>query len=231
MSFYAYVHVRPGADAPGVFYVGKGRGRRSHEFSRRNQYHQRVIAKHGADNVGVGRFDCSDEETAFALERGLIACLKRMGVKLTNATDGGEGVTGLRHSTAAREKMRATRKGRRHSAATKVKMTTSRKGENNAFFGKKHSEETKRRISETKKANPTNHWVGKTRGEEVRSKISAALKGRALGRKMSDEARANMSAAQKLVQKRPHSAETRAKLSTAIKESWRRRKQLDGDNQ
>lgn len=56
-------------------------------------------------------------------------------------------------------------------------------------------------------------------------------KGRALGRKTSDEARANMSAAQKLVQRPPHSAETRAKLSVAIKESWRRRKQLDGDNQ
>lgn len=231
MSFYAYVHVRPGADAHGVFYVGKGHGRRSHEFSRRNRYHQRVIDKHGAGNVEVGRFDCSDEETAFALERGLIACLKRMGVGLTNATDGGEGVSGLRHSAEAREKMRETRKGRRHQAATKAKMTASRKGENNAFFGKKHSEETKRRISDAKKANPTSYWAGKTRSEDVRNKISASLKGRALGRKMSDEARANMSAAQKLVQRPPHSAETRAKLSVAIKESWRRRKQLDGDNQ
>jgi hypothetical protein len=55
--------------------------------------------------------------------------------------------------------------------------------------------------------------------------------GRALGRKMSDDARANMSAAQKLVQRPPHSAETRAKLSVAIRESWRRRKQLNGDSQ
>jgi hypothetical protein len=231
MSFYAYVHVRPGADAHGVFYVGKGRGRRAHEFSRRNKYHQRVIDKHGADSVEVGRFDCSDEGTAFALERGLIACLKRMGVELTNITDGGEGVSGLRHSDAARKKMSATRKGRKHRAATKAKMTESRKGEKNAFFGRKHSDETKRRISEAKKANPTDYWAGKTRSEEVRKKISTSLKGKTLGRKMSEEARANMSAAQKLVKKRPPTAETRARLSAAIKESWRKRKQINGDSQ
>lgn len=231
MSFYAYVHVRPGADAQGVFYVGKGSGRRSHEFSRRNQYHQRVIDRCGAANVEVGRFDCSDEETAFALERGLIACLRRMGAPLTNATDGGEGVSGLRHSAEVRKAMSATRKGRKHRASTKAKMAASRGGEDNAFFGKKHSEETKRRISETKKANPTNYWAGKTRSEEVRKKISQSLKGKTLGRKMSEEARANMSAAQKLVKKRPPTAETRARLSAAIKESWRKRKQINGESQ
>jgi hypothetical protein len=153
------------------------------------------------------------------------------GAPLTNATDGGEGVSGLRHSAEVRKAMSATRKGRKHRASTKAKMAASRGGEDNAFFGKKHSEETKRRISETKKANPTNYWAGKTRSEEVRKKISQSLKGKTLGRKMSEEARANMSAAQKLVKKRPPTAETRARLSAAIKESWRKRKQINGDSQ
>jgi hypothetical protein len=70
MAFYAYMHARPGADAMGVFYVGKGRGRRSHDFRRRNPYHQHVIAKYGSANIDVARIECSDEASAFELERG-----------------------------------------------------------------------------------------------------------------------------------------------------------------
>lgn len=224
MSFYAYVHVRPGADANGAFYVGKGRGRRSHDFARRNPYHQRIIDKHGPENIEVARLDCSDEATAFELERGLIKCLRRMGVSLTNVTEGGEGVSGLRHSSEAKAKMSKTRKGREHKTETKAKMSEGRLGERNAFFGQTHSEEAKSKISKTKKANPTRYWLGEKRDPEVGRKISAALKGR-VGRKHTEATKAKMSAAQKGRSNPPVSEETRAKLSAAVKEIWRKRKQ------
>ena len=228
MLFYAYIHVRPGADANGAFYVGKGHGRRSHDFQRRNLHHQRIINKYGAENIDVARVECSDEEIAFDLERGLIKCFRRMGVEIANLTEGGEGVSGLRHSETSRAAMSATRKGRSHREETKAKMSAARGGQNNAFFGRQHSEETKQKISEAKKAQPNYYWAGKTRSDEVRKKISESLKGKTLGRKMSNEARENMSAAQKLVKRRPASAETRVKLSAAVKEIWRKRKQIDG---
>lgn len=44
-------------------------------------------------------------------------------------------------------------------------------------LGKMHSEETKAKISDAKKANPTKYWEGKERSEETKAKISQAQKG------------------------------------------------------
>lgn len=106
MSYYAYLHAAPDAqDARGVFYVGKGSGRRSHDFYRRNKHHTYVVRKHGAENVLVGRIPCSSESIAFDLERGLIKCLRRMGVALVNYTDGGEGSSGAVATASTRAAM------------------------------------------------------------------------------------------------------------------------------
>ncbi len=106
--YYAYVHARPNtADAQGIFYVGKGKGRRCYHFSRRTQnpHYTRVVKKNGAPLVG--KFDCSSEAIAFELERGLIKCLRRMGVSLTNLSDGGEGQSGYVHTAEVRKKLSA----------------------------------------------------------------------------------------------------------------------------
>ena len=50
-----------------------------------------------------------------------------------------------------------------------------------SFLGKHHSEETKKKISEAKKKNPTKYWLGKKMGPMPkwwRNKISKALKGK-----------------------------------------------------
>lgn len=95
-EFLAYVHARPSTrTVDGIFYVGKGKRSRSLDVLQgRNRYHARVVEKHGAGNILVGTIPCSSEKIAFELERGLIKCLRRMGVKLTNMTDGGEGTSG-----------------------------------------------------------------------------------------------------------------------------------------
>ena len=65
-------------------------------------------------------------------------------------------------------------------------------GELNSFYGKCHSEETKKRISESRKGKcvgKDNHNYGKTKSEEVRKKISQSKKGHIpwnKGKKMSE---------------------------------------------
>lgn len=95
-EFLAYVHARPHATSvSGIFYAGKGKRSRAVDVLQgRNPYHSSIVAKYGAENILVGTIPCSSEKIAFELERGLIKCLRRMGVKLTNMTDGGEGTSG-----------------------------------------------------------------------------------------------------------------------------------------
>lgn len=116
-QFYAYVHARPDGR---VFYVGKGHGKRAQHLRKRSDYHQNVINKYGAENILIGKLDCSSEKIAFDLEKGLIKCLMRMGVVLVNQTLGGEGASGFQHSAETKEicRYRAT-------------------GKNNANYGKK----------------------------------------------------------------------------------------------
>jgi len=52
---------------------------------------------------------------------------------------------------------------------------------NHPRVGKVHTEETKRRISAAKKANPTRFWQNKERSEETREKISISQKGKPKG--------------------------------------------------
>ena len=141
-----------------------------------------------------------------------------------NLTDGGDGLTGYRHTEEQKKRNGDAKRGTVLSDETKQKMKDAHLGENNHFYGKSHSEETKQRISETKKANPTRYWLGKKRDEETKLKFSLAKLDKPSwnkGLKMTDEARKNMSNAQK---GRLTTDETRLKLSLAVKKVWEQRK-------
>jgi hypothetical protein len=113
VTSYAYVHARPGTvEQHGIFYVGKGRKGRYKALPARNRFHGFVLDKHGAENILVGKIECSDADTAFELEKGLIKCLKRAGVTLTNMTDGGDGPNGFVMPQHAREKIAASSRER-----------------------------------------------------------------------------------------------------------------------
>lgn len=68
-------------------------------------------------------------------------------------------------------------KGRKLSEITKKKLSESRTGEKNHFFGKKHSEKSRGKMSSAKLSNPTRYWAGKTRSEDTNKKISLSKKG------------------------------------------------------
>jgi hypothetical protein len=109
MTYFAYVHAKPDTrDALGIFYVGKGKGIRDKDLSVRNRHHGFVLSKHGKENILVGKIECSSESSAFDLERGLIKCLRRMQVNLTNVTDGGEGSSGYKHLDSTKAKLSIT---------------------------------------------------------------------------------------------------------------------------
>jgi hypothetical protein len=104
-------------------------------------------------------------------ECGMIALYRARGCRLTNLTDGGEGVYGYKQSAELKAKRSLWMKGNKHSV------------------GRKLSEEHRQKIGDASR--------GRRMSEEVRLKMSAAQKGLGLGRKHTAEHRAKIRAAQK----------------------------------
>lgn len=167
MEFYVYEHWRP--DTNTCFYVGKGSKDRAWNMKKRNLHHKAIQSKLVALGLSVDvRIIIKDltEEAAFLVERDRIAAYGRE--NLANLTDGGEGVT--------------------NPSPEHRKQLAKRAVGNKNMLGKRHSEETKRKISQKKMG----HFVslesrvkmglanlGKKRGpmsEEIRKKISAGRK-------------------------------------------------------
>ena len=179
---YAYLHCRPNGTP---FYVGKGTEKRSKSTVARNRYYGFVTSKYGRDNILTGSLPCSSEKIAFDLEEGMIKYFKRMGVKLTNMTEGGDG--GFRKGHIAWNKG----KSGELSAETLKKMSDARKGTPSPNKGVACSEEVKDKISKANKGMAA--WnKGRPHPEEVKNKLRIAV----TGFKHTTEARARISAAQ-----------------------------------
>lgn len=140
---YAYVHCKP----DGVpFYVGKGVRSRYKDFKYRNKYHKRVVAKYGQANILIGLLECSNNENALLLEVGLIKCFRRMGHKLTNLTDGGEGNVGWKCPEKVRKAVAKANRARVLSLEQRAVI-------GNLWRGKKRPEHS--RVMRER-----GHWVG-----------------------------------------------------------------------
>jgi hypothetical protein len=146
-TYYTYLHCKPNGDP---FYVGKGKHKRSHNFSQRNSYHKKIVAKYGQENIKVFIFSCESEEQAFTDEIQQIAQLKRDGYQLTNCTTGGEGVAGAIQSDNKRLKVSLARTGTKLSPETIEKVKRSLIG-NKRNLGNKASTETKLKMSIARK--------------------------------------------------------------------------------
>lgn len=88
---------------------------------------------------------------------------------------------------------------------TRIKMSKSRKG-------KTHSEETKRKMCESRRKRPPI-------SEETRQKMCAASKGRGLGRTMSEETRKKIGDAAKGRVRGPMSEEQKRKISESLRKT------------
>lgn len=69
--------------------------------------------------------ECSEADAGTA-ERRWISELREQGARLTNLTDGGEGIPGFRLSREHREKIAAAATGRRHTPETKAKISATK---------------------------------------------------------------------------------------------------------
>ena len=111
-----------------VFYVGKGTGNRLYDRTHRNSYFMNVVNKHECGSRKVFR-NLTNEE-AIRLEKSHIARRRAEGQAYCNLSDGGEGFpSGPDNPTYRRDW----------------------NGDNNPFYGKTHTDETKRKISESRK--------------------------------------------------------------------------------
>lgn len=164
-QFYVYIHKKPDGTP---FYVGKGTGRRAYQFSKRTQWHQNIVEKYGKDNIIIEITFCLDEQQAFALEKIYISQFRIAGIRLTNLTDGGEGVSGLVRGTPSDEHKRKNaeaRRGKKQSEATKKKRSDALKGKKRQF-----SEIWRKNLSVAMKGKPSPR-KGMALSDEIKEKI------------------------------------------------------------
>lgn len=142
-AFYVYEHSRN--DTGAVFYVGKGKGLRSHDVRNRNQQWMQIVENFGFTAHVICSTDC--EELALLVEREKIDQLRRLGFGLVNKTSGGQGISGYVHTEESKALMRAKlagRTGRPQTEETKAKIRAANTG---VVFSK----ERRKKISEKRK--------------------------------------------------------------------------------
>lgn len=198
--FYVYIHRRLSDNKP--FYVGKGKGNRAFSSSGRNSYWKNTKDKHGFSVELV--FENLSEEEAFQCEKDTITEFRYFGYPLTNMTDGGEGLSGVKQSAETIHKRVLKNTGKKRTEATKSLIS-------NALKGKVMSAETRSRLSEINKGRLRSEEAvnktakantGQKRSSDTKLLMSALAKQRAIDQNLSDKmSGANNPAASKLIHK------------------------------
>jgi len=186
--FYVYEHIRN--DTNEIFYVGKGSNDRCFTNIGRNQHWHNIVNFAGFTVRMI--FENITEELALELEKELIKELREQGVPLVNYTDGGDGVSGYKHTNEARAKMSEKKTGVKlepFSEEHKQKMSKAAMGDNNPMYGKEITDEHRARLIVSAKAkvfspehrtNLSKALIGRKFSAETRKKIGEAFKGKKL---------------------------------------------------
>ena len=192
----------------GKIYVGQTRQKLSrringHKHSQKKFGVDAAITKYGWENFTVEVIEECPVESLDEREIFWIAELNSKVPNGYNLTDGGDGA--LNPSEETRMKMSLAKKGctswikgKKMTEEQKAKVSANHadvSGENNPFYGQKHSEETRTRMSLAKKGK--SH---KPHSQETRAKISASNKGKHShnkGKHLSEEHKAKIAIARK----------------------------------
>lgn len=194
LSYVLYVHTNK---INGKFYVGitcqkPTRRWRNGNGYKNNRYFYRAIQKYGWENFKheILYTNLTKEEA----EKKEVNIIKELHSNERdygyNITKGGE-VIG-KHSEESKRRMSESQKkklisketierlreafrGRTHSNETKKKISESQMGSKNSFYGKTHTEEARRKISESV-SGEKNGMYGETHSDDVKKKISELKK-------------------------------------------------------
>lgn len=171
--FYVYVHRRLSDGV--IFYVGKGSAYRDRDTNNRNAHWHKIVNKHGFFYERI--YENLNEKCAYSIEKIMISVLPN----LANYAAGGEINSGYKWSEEQRNNVSLLRRGVKRgprTEETKAKLSI-------ANTGKKHSEETKKKMSIIKKSNPLPElfvirgrtaMLGAKNSKEAIEKTKAALK-------------------------------------------------------
>jgi hypothetical protein len=194
--FYVYSLIDPRNGS--VFYIGKGKGKRTadhlrdvikgiHYNPKLSNKIKKIIKKGLVYDVEI-MFSSDDPAECFRKEMEWIAFYGR--ASLTNLTDGGDGgpiITGEKHYLFGKSGPLHNRFGKHQTPEARAKMSASKKGKpgkrgkDNPRFGKHLPEETKQKIREALKANSNSvgntTWLGRHHSEESKQKNREAHKG------------------------------------------------------
>lgn len=168
-EYYVYEWIRLDTNEP--FYIGKGKDDRWRILNRGNNKHFNSIVKSIPVVVNI-LHDNLDEQMAYDLECWYIWQYRDIiGYNLCNIDDGGFGgnlsnETKLKISESAKLRVGESNGfyGKNHSEETRKKMSENRKGENHPMYGQKQSQETIEKRREKIK--------GLKRTEESKKKMS-----------------------------------------------------------
>ncbi|MEH7075898.1 NUMOD3 domain-containing DNA-binding protein [Neobacillus drentensis] len=182
-----------------------------HESDSRRKGNQKFLIHQAINKIGLENFNCEVLEHVIGnnhldrkrrlneLEQKYIKQLNSKTPVGYNATNGGTGTLGLKHSDESIEKWRAKFKGRflginnplygknlseEHRAKISQNRAGKYKGEKNHNFGKPLSSEVRQKISEKNKkllSGKNNPFYGKEHSEESKKKISQSKIGKIAG--------------------------------------------------
>lgn len=199
-KYYVYAYLDPKSISQSIFcdilfentpiYIGKGKNKRMYDHLKdrkrfRTMFYNKLnkMIRHHTDPLIVKLKSFESELEAIEFEKLLISEIKNIknGGTLYNSTDGGEGIPGYKFTEEKRKKI----SDRCILEKSHLRFPDT-KGENHPMYGKKHTEETRKKLSikrrnriitdETRKKMSTSH-KGKNLSEDHKRKLSESNKG------------------------------------------------------
>ena len=229
-EFYAYRHIRLDTNIP--FYIGKGIGNRAYSKSNRNPYWHRIVNKYGYE-VEI-MVDGLTEDESLTKERELIKLYKSLGYCDANLTDGGDGISGLKHTEESKIKMSIAKsenytpwnKGKKeiYSDEVKKKMGIDKIGK--TPWNKGLTADSDKRVKEYTEESGKS-LRGKKQSPELIEKRASKIRGKPsgfMGKKHSKESLLKCKESHLGKKYKPMSELGKENIRKAIKAYWERKK-------